>query len=147
MSLCRRALVVNGRPGVSSGVAPIAIFVHRGEYEALHQALAIAATAVAQGRPTQVYLFWWALERLARGGLELTEGGAAGERLEARSQPSAQALLEAVRSSPLARVVACSGSLSALGLIPPQVEHAVDEIAGWSTILQRTQGIADRFFL
>jgi hypothetical protein len=34
-----------------------------------------------------------------------------------------------------------------LGLRPPQLEPLVDSIVGWSGILERTEGISDRFYL
>ncbi|MBL9039282.1 MAG: hypothetical protein JNG84_12260 [Archangium sp.] len=127
---------------------PVCIFVHRGEYEAVHQAVSVAAAAAAIGRPVQLYFFWWALERLVRG--ELGEPDLARDdinaTMERRGVPTIRDLLDAAKQSGHARLYACSGSLASLGLTPPDVEGRVDELIGWTTILQRTAGVVDRFF-
>ena len=48
----------------------VAIFVHGGEYDRVHEALSIAASAVSAERHVDVFLFWWALERFAQGRLD-----------------------------------------------------------------------------
>src|SRR4051794_11949970 len=115
---------------------PIIIFFHRGEYDAVHQGLSIAAAATASGRTAELYFSWWALERLVRDRLDepdLREDVAA--ELERRGAPTLRELLAHVRESKLARLVACSGSLQALGMSPPDVEGRVDELLGWAAIL------------
>jgi hypothetical protein len=44
-------------------------------------------------------------------------------------------------------LVACTGSLAALGLTPAQAEGRVDTLLGWTAILTRTAGVTDRFYL
>lgn len=129
--------------------APVAIFLHRGEYDVVHQGLAIAAAAVSMGRRAEVYFFWWALERLVRGGLDEPdlERDDVNATMELRGVPTARQLLDVVRDSGLAKVFACSGSMAAIGLTPPDVEPRVDALIGWTAILQRTQGVVDRFYL
>lgn len=127
---------------------PVVIFLHRGEYDAVHQGLSIAAAAVAGQRKAEVYFSWWALERLAKDRLDepdLREDVAA--EMERRQVPTLRALLAHLKESGHARLYACSGSLHALGLNPSHVEGRVDELVGWSTILKRTAGRVDRFFL
>lgn len=129
--------------------APVAIFLHRGEYDVVHQGLAIAAAAVSMGRRAEVYFFWWALERLVRGGLDEPdlERDDVNATMELRGVPTARQLLDVVRDSGLGKVFACSGSMAAIGLTPPDVEPRVDALIGWTAILQRTQGVVDRFYL
>lgn len=129
--------------------APVAIFLHRGEYDVVHQGLAIAAAAVSMGRRAEVYFFWWALERLVRGGLDEPdlERDDVNATMELRGVPTARQLLDVVRDSGLGKVFACSGSMAAIGLTPPDVEPRVDALIGWTTILQRTSGVVDRFYL
>lgn len=127
---------------------PVVIFLHRGEYDAVHQGLSIAAAAVAGARPAEIYFSWWALERLAKDQLDepdLREDIAS--EMERRSVPTLRQLLAHLRESGQARLFACSGSLQALGLNPSAVEGRVDELVGWSSILKRTAGRVDRFFL
>lgn len=129
--------------------APVVIFLHRGEYDVVHQGLAIAAAAVSMGRRAEVYFFWWALERLVRGGLDEPdlERDDVNATMELRGVPTARQLLDVVRDSGLGKVFACSGSMAAIGLTPPDVEPRVDALVGWTAILQRTQGVVDRFYL
>ena len=129
-------------------VDPVVIFLHRGDYDAVHQGLSIAAAAVAGGRRAELYFSWWALERLVCDRLDepdLREDVAA--EMERRGVPTLRQLLAHVRESKLGSVFACSGSLHALGLNPGDVEGKVDELVGWSSILKRTAGRVDRFFL
>lgn len=131
---------------MSSG--PVVILLHRGEYDAVHQGVSVAAAAVAGGRKADLYFSWWALERLAKDRLDepdLREDVAAA--MERRQVPTLRQLLAHLRESGLARLYACSGSLHALGLNPGDVEGRVDELIGWSAILKRTAGVSDRFFL
>lgn len=127
---------------------PVVIFFHRGEYDAVHQGLSIAAAATAGGRPAELYFSWWALERLAHDKLDEPDLRAdVADHMERRGVPTLRALLDHVRASGLGRFVACSGSLHALGLNPGDVEQKVDALMGWSAILKYTAGRTDRFFL
>lgn len=136
---------------MSSPAQPLAIFLHDGAWDRMHQGLSIAAAGAALGRRVDVYLFWWALERVAQDRLDEPDLGEAREdhadRLEARGVPTLRELLGHLKESGTCTVYACTGSLSALGLRPPDVEEKVDALVGWTAILQRTQGITDRFYL
>jgi peroxiredoxin family protein len=128
---------------------PILVFLHRGDYDALHQGLSIAAAAVAMGRRAALYFFWWALERLVRGNLDEPdlERDDVAATMELRGVPTARQLLDLVRDSGLATIFACTGSMASIGLSPPEVEPKVDALIGWVSILQRTAGLPDRFHL
>ena len=129
----------------------VVIFLHSGDYDRVHQGLSIAAAAVAGGRPAELYLFWWALERFLKGALDEPDFGpereAVADRLEARRVPTCRELLGHVRASGLGSVHACTGSLAALGADPQRPVPGVDGWVGWSAILQRTAGVVDRFYL
>lgn len=127
----------------------VCIFLHRGEYDAVHQGLAIASSAVSVGREVELYFFWWALERLVRGNLDEPDLARddVSATMELRGVPTVRQLLDVVRDSGKATLFACTGSMAALGLNPPDVESRVDLMIGWAAILQRTEGITDRFFL
>lgn len=99
-----------------------------------------------------VYLFWWALERVLQGrldepdfgpGRELTEG-----RFERRSMPTLRQLFVHARETGLCGIYACTGSRAAVDDgISSGGEELIDAWVGWSTILQRTAGVTDRFYL
>lgn len=131
----------------------VAVFLHSGDYARMHQGLSIAAAAAAGGREVLVFFFWWALERLAAGRLDEPDFGAgperasAADRFEARGLPTLRALLDHVRQSGRCRLFACSGSLAAVAGRPDGLEGVVDQVVGWSTILELTAGITDRFDL
>ena len=126
---------------------PVAVFLHSGSYDGVHQGLSIAASATSSGREVELYFFWFALERLIRGPLDLPDlREDVADEMERRGVPTLRQLLEVVRGSGKARIFACSGSLAALGLEPAEVEPVVDQIVGWTTILKRTTGVIDRFF-
>ncbi len=61
--------------------------------------------------------------------------------------PTLRTLLSHLKESGLCTLHACSGSMAALGLRPPDLEGRVDQIVGWTSILQRTAGVSDRFYL
>jgi peroxiredoxin family protein len=127
---------------------PVIVFLNSGAWESVHQGLSIAASAAALGRPVELYFFWWALERLHRGPLDVPDlREDVADELERRGAPTLRQLLEVVRGSGKAQLFACSGSLGALGLTAEEVAKSVDQIVGWTTILQRTAGITDRFFV
>ncbi len=127
---------------------PVAVFLHSGEYDRMHQALSIAAAAAALGRRADVFFFWWALERLARGALDepdLREDVA--DRFEARKLPTLRELLEHLRGSGLCTLYACTGSMAAVADSPEALEGKVDRFVGWTTILKLVEHTADRFYL
>ena len=126
----------------------VTVFLHSGAYDAVHQGLSIAASATSLGQEAELYFFWWALERLVKGPLDapdLREDVA--DEMERRGVPTLRQLLEVVRDSGKAKLFACSGSMASMGLTPAQVEGKVDQVVGWTTILQRTAGVTDRFFV
>jgi peroxiredoxin family protein len=126
---------------------PVCLFLHRGEYDAVHQGLSIAASATAMGRKVEVYFFWWALERLVKGKIDEPdlERDDVNATMELRRVPTIRQLLDVVRDSGHATLFACTGSMTAIGLTPPDVEPKVDMLIGWTAILQRTAGVTDRF--
>ncbi|HWV37086.1 MAG TPA: hypothetical protein VN033_01265 [Vulgatibacter sp.] len=134
----------------------VAIFLHDGAYDRLHQGCAIAAAAAAGGRDVQVFLFWWALERFLAGGFDEPDMGAtAGPPDAARAAvdafekgaPTAAELLQAARATGRCTLYACSASAFLLGRRPDQIASGVDQVVGWSAILGLTAGVTDRFYL
>lgn len=134
----------------------VALFLHSGDYDRLHQACSIAAAATASGRDVQVFFFWWALDALVRGTLDtpsFAEGVAARETIEAAEDafdsgyPTAAALLEVARASGHCTVYACSASAGLLGRRPDEIAGRVDQVVGWTAILGLTAGVVDRFYL
>jgi peroxiredoxin family protein len=140
---------------VNAPTSKVAIFLHSGDYDRVHQGLAIAAAAVASGRRAEVYLFWWALERFLQDRLDEPDFTPPREdvtdRFETRRLPTLRALLGHLKESELCTVNGCTGSLAALGAEPQAGEGAakgaLDGWVGWSAILQRTAGVTDRFYL
>lgn len=128
----------------------VAVFLHSGDYDRVHQGLSIAASAVASGRRAEVYLFWWALERFLKGALDepdLPGREDVADRFESRGMPTLRVLLEHLADSGLCTVAGCTGSLGALGGEPATAASGIDVWLGWSSILQRTAGVTDRFYL
>ena len=134
----------------------VALFLHSGDYDRLHQGASIAATAAASGRDVQVFFFWWALDRLVAGGLaepSFREGIAPPRTIEAAEDafeggyPTAEALFEMARSTGRCTLYACSASAGLLGRRPDTIAERVDQVVGWSAILALTAGVVDRFYL
>ena len=121
------------------------MFVTRGDFEAMHLALSAALAAVSMGRKVELFFFWFALERLAKGKLdELDLRHDVADAIERRQVPTPAELSKQLRASGLSTYFACSGSVAALGLLPTDVEPHVDALIGWPSILQRTRGATDR---
>jgi len=115
----------------------------------MHEGLSIAATAVAAEKRADVFLSWWALERLAQGRLDEPDFDREDliDRFEARRLPTLRSLLAYLRESGQCTLYACTGSMEILGLKRDALERLVDRFVGWSTILQVTAGVTDRFWL
>jgi peroxiredoxin family protein len=130
-------------------VSRVAIFLHSGEYDRMHEGLSIAATAVAAEKRADVFLSWWALERLAQGRLDDPDFEREDliDRFEGRRLPTLRSLLAYLRESGQCTLYACTGSMEILGLKRDALERLVDRFVGWSTILQVTAGVTDRFWL
>lgn len=136
---------------MSPPTSKVAVFLHSGDYDRVHQGLAIAAAAVAAERRAEVYLFWWALERFLQDRLDEPDFQPPREdvvdRFETRRLPTLRALLQHLKESGLCTVVGCTGSLAALGAEAQASQGALDGWVGWTAILQRTAGVTDRFYL
>jgi peroxiredoxin family protein len=136
---------------VKPDAPPVAVFLHAGDWDRMHQGLAIAASAVALGRRAHVFFFWWALERLLNGALDEPDFGPgreeAADRFESRRMPSLRELLGHLRESKLCTLYACSGSIAVPEGSPDALQGKVDQVVGWTTILQLTAGVTDRFYL
>ncbi|MBI3183978.1 MAG: DsrE family protein [Myxococcales bacterium] len=128
----------------------MAVFLHSGDYDRMHQGLSIATAASAAGRQVEVFFFWWALERLWKDELDEPDFGPGREeavnRFEARRMPTLRELLGHLRESGRCTLYACTGSMAAVGAEPAGMEAKVDRLVGWNAILQITAG-AERFYL
>jgi peroxiredoxin family protein len=129
----------------------VAVFLHSGEYDRVHEGLSIAASAIASQRRADVFLFWWALERFARDELDDPDFDPAREdlidRFETHRLPTLRSLLTYLRESEQCTLYACTGSMQILGIPREALERTVHQFVGWSTILQLTAGVTDRFWL
>ncbi len=135
--------------GEKLDVSRVAIFLHSGEYDRVHEGLSIAASAVAGEKHADVFLFWWALERLAQGRLDEPDFEREDliDRFEARRLPTLRSLLAYLRESGECTLYACTGSMEIMGIQREALERSVHQFVGWSTILQLTAGVTDRFWL
>jgi peroxiredoxin family protein len=134
----------------ASPLPPLAVFLHSGEYDRMHQGFAIAAAAAASGRTVHLVFTWWALERLLDGRLDAPDFPArqdVEERFESRALPTLRELLSHAQETGHCRTWGCTGSLAALGRTPAEAEGKVEQLAGWSTLLLATTGITDRFYV
>ncbi len=127
----------------------VAIFLHGGEYDRVHEGLSIAAAAVSAEKHADVFFSWWALERLAQGRLDEPDFDRSdlADRFEARRAPTLRALLAYLRESGKATLYACTGSMEILGIRREALEPWVHQFVGWNTILQLTAGVPDRCWL
>jgi peroxiredoxin family protein len=132
-----------------SGPAKVAVFLHSGEYDRMHQGLSIAATAAAAGRPAEVFFFWWALERLSKDALDAPDLARedVADAFERRGIPTLRQLLSHLKETGRCRLYACTGSMGILDLPNSGMSTRVDQLVGWSTILSLTAGVTDRFYL
>jgi peroxiredoxin family protein len=138
-------------PAVTVEPPRVVLFLHSADYDRVHQGLAIGAAAAALGKQVELYFFWWALERLLDGRLDEPDFHPprpdVADRFESKGLPSARELLQHLRASGQCLVVACTGSLAALGRNAQSAAPHVDQVLGWAGILQRTAGVVDRFYL
>jgi peroxiredoxin family protein len=138
-------------PAVTVEPPRVVLFLHSADYDRVHQGLAIAAAATALGKQAELYFFWWALERLLDGRLDEPDfqppRPEVVDRFESKGLPSARELLTHLRASGRCLLVACTGSLAALGRDAGAAAPHVDLVLGWGGILQRTAGVVDRFYL
>jgi peroxiredoxin family protein len=131
----------------------VAIFLHDGAYDRVHQACSIAAAAASSGRDVQLFLFWWALDGLLAGAFEHPRFDGEGRAVEAaqdafeKGAPTAAALLAAARETGHCTVYACSASAALLGRRQDEIAGKVDLVVGWTAILSLTAGVIDRFYL
>jgi peroxiredoxin family protein len=127
----------------------LAVFLHSGDYDRVHQGLSIAVAGSAAGREVDVFFFWWALDRLLRDDLDAPNFGPehihVAERFTEQGFPTLRQLLDTARMTGRVKLLACSASLAVIGRTPLAVEGKVDELVGWATILDRTEGVSDRF--
>lgn len=133
----------------AASLGKVAVFLHSGDYDRVHQGLSIAAAAAAAGRKADVFFFWWALERLLEDRLDAPdfEDDDANARFEARKMPTLRELLGHLKQSGQCTTYACTGSFALSTRSPDEAAAKVDHLVGWSTILNVTAGVIDRFYL
>lgn len=133
----------------ASTLGRVAVFLHAGDYDRVHQGLSIAAAAVAVGRKVDLFFFWWALERLLDDRMDAPDftDDDVTARFEARKVPTLRELLGHVKASGLSTTYACTGSFALSTRTPAEAAAKVDHLVGWSTILNVTHGVVDRFYL
>jgi len=120
------------------------VLLSSGGYEALHDGLSLALSAVALGRPVAILLMGSALYLHVEGHLEQAPVLAAPEvvarRLRdgfaRRAGPTLDAMLEDARRLGT-RVYACSGAVDLLDLAAERVVERVDEVISLPGLLQR----------
>lgn len=132
-------------------IPKVAVFLHAMDYDRMHQGLSIAATAVSMGREAHVFFFWWALERLAKDDLDAPSFAPGYEvyesRFESQNMPTLRHLLEHLKQSGLCTLHACTGSMTLIQPSVAGIEKWIHRYSGWSSILQLTSGVTDRFYL
>jgi peroxiredoxin family protein len=147
----RKTVDLPQSPAVTVEPPRVVLFLHSADYDRVHQGLAIGAAAVALGKKVELYFFWWALERLLDERLDEPEFHPprpdVADRFETKGLPTARELLQHLRASGQCLIVACTGSLAALGRDAGAAAPHVDQVLGWAAILQRTAGVVDRFYL
>ena len=129
--------------------------MHSGEYDRLHQACALAASAAALGQSVVVAFYMYALKAVADGDLETLglqdSQGAAGELgagMEKAGAPAAGELLAEARKLASVRVIACSASAQFWNLRPDELEAGLfDQVAGITSILRQTRGSATQLYI
>src|SRR5260370_39784315 len=110
----------------------VAIFVHGGEYDRVHEALSIAAAAVSCEKHADVFLFWWALERFAQGRLDEPDFAGGREdvvgRFEVRRVPKLRSLLPYLGESGEGTMYARPASMQKLGTPCADCDRWVDTL-------------------
>jgi peroxiredoxin family protein len=109
----------------------VAIFLSRGDDDALRLAGSCALAAAALGDRVDVYLFGPAVPAVV------------GSHDAEPDHPAA--VLRQAREVGRCRLVACSASVVTARVDLGEAERALDAVVGWPTILEWTRGIGDRF--
>ena len=126
----------------------VAIFLHSGDFDRLHQGFSIASSAHALGRSVDLYFFWWALKWLDSGETENTARfNEIEERLESLGYPSLTDLIDHLRQSGGCTFYACTASIRAVGADADRVQRKVDHLVGWASILELTRTVTERYYL
>ena len=119
----------------------VVVFLHDGAYDRIHQGLSIAASAVATGRQADVYLFWWALERVAQDRLDEPDFGPDREETADRRlrEEGRVAELGAIEAAHPAKLDSGEGGRAPE---PSAVEAGIAEKTSGSEISRRIEGAA-----
>jgi peroxiredoxin family protein len=123
---------------------PLVIMAHSDGFDRFYQVASIALTAAVSGRPVAVVLYFWALKAVAEGRMDelvfsaATPGfsEAAREKIATSNNPKPSEMLKMARESGKLKVLACSASMSYMGLELETVREVADEVVGLSTILR-----------
>lgn len=122
----------------------LAVLLTSGSFDKILSAINLSASAVALGRPVDLFLAWDALLRFAENTLQeaplpsssILQESALKEVLA--SQGSLDEMLAGLRNSGL-QVYACSATLSILGLGEEVLKDRVDGISGATAFLARAE--------
>jgi len=109
----------------------VVVFLSHADETSLRLAGSCALAAAALGDRVDVFLFGPALPAVVAGRDE-ADGAAR--------------LLHQARAVGTCRLLGCSASLVEERMDPGEAERALDAVVGWSTVIEWSRGVVDRFF-
>jgi uncharacterized protein (DUF58 family) len=108
----------------------VVLFVSSADAAALKRAGSCALAAAAMNDRVDVFLF----------------GPAAVAATEAHGDPDHPASLLQMARGGTCRLLGCSAELVEAKVEPKRAEVALDAVVGWTTVLEWSRGVVDRFF-
>jgi peroxiredoxin family protein len=125
----------------------LSLVLFSGTDDKLHAAGTLAAGAAAMGRPVNVLLQYWALDAFRASAIDADHGLAFDSiRPGARQPPAGSRAIPWLETFRMAKelgemsIVACSGSLEVLGIVPGELDPIVDGTGGIASFLLAAEG-------
>jgi peroxiredoxin family protein len=125
----------------------LSLVLFSGTDDKLHAAGTLAAGAAAMGRPVNVLLQYWALDAFRAAAIDADHGLAFDSiRPGTRQPPAGSRAIPWLETFRMAKelgemsIVACSGSLEVLGIIPGELDPIVDGTGGIASFLLAAEG-------
>lgn len=131
------------------------IFAHSGTYDRLHQVATLSLTAAAMGKEVYIFLFFWALKKFVRGGLDTMtfppEYGPWGLRvaslMEEKKIPTVREMLADAKSMGRVKIIVCSTGMEYMEVERDEMDELVDEVWGLPTVLNTLKGAHTQLFI
>lgn len=133
----------------------LAIIMHSGSYDRVHQVFSLARAAIANEMEVHIFFSFWALRRLVRGEMDKLTLDAENarfipiieENLKKTNTEAPSQMLASARKMGTLKIYACSASMGLLGIRREDLIPEVDRTMGFVSFLALSEDATITYYI